>query len=70
MKKEQVDQYFNLVDRVAGHFYFKCWEDTNVPFDNIRQTRDTYPVKTNWKAGYVRKCGVPATFFEAFYQIQ
>src|ERR1051326_950402 len=70
MKKDQVNKYFDVADRLASHFYFKCWEETDVPFDKVRHTRATYPVKTNWKGTYVRECGVPATFFEAFYQIK
>lgn len=69
MKKEQVGLYFNHVDRLANHFFFKCWQKTKVPFDGITYSFEDYPVKENWTRVYKRQCRVPSTYFEAFYDI-
>lgn len=69
MKKEQVELYFNHVDRLANHFFFKCWQKTKVPFDGITYSFEDYPVKENWTRVYKRQCRVPSTYFEAFYDI-
>jgi len=69
MKKEQVELYFNHVDRLANHFFFKCWQKTKVPFDGITYSFEDYPVKENWTRVYKRRCKVPSTYFEAFYDI-
>jgi putative sugar O-methyltransferase len=70
MKKEQVDLYFDHVDRLANHFFFKCWKKTTVPFDDITYLSEDYPVRNNWHEVYKAACDVPSTYFEAFYQIK
>jgi len=69
MKKEQIELYFNHVDRLASRFFFKCWQKTKVPFDGIIYNSEDYPVKENWTEVYNRRCKVPSTYFEAFYDI-
>jgi len=69
MKKDQINLFFNQVDRLASFFYFKCWNETEVPFDKISHKQDDYPVKKNWIQVYKQNCTVPSTYFEAFYQI-
>ncbi|MCK4783648.1 MAG: putative sugar O-methyltransferase [Desulfobacteraceae bacterium] len=69
MKKEQVQLYFNHVDRLASYFFFKCWQKTTVPFDGITYSSEDYPIKENWNKVYKRVCKVPAAYFEAFYEI-
>ena len=69
MKKDQIELYFNHVNRLANHFFFKCWQKTKVPFDGITYSFEDYPVKENWTRVYQRACGVPAAFFEAFYDV-
>lgn len=70
MKREQVDHYFDQVERLAYHFYFKCWQQTTVRFDNITYSSDDYPIKSTWNEVYKQACDVPAAYFEAFYDIQ
>lgn len=69
MKREQVELYFNHVDRLANHFFFKCWQKTKVPFDGVAYAFEDYPVKERWTRVYKRRCKVPSTYFEAFYDI-
>lgn len=70
MKKEQVESYFSSVDRLAKYFYFKAWQKSVVPFDNIVHSSENYPVRQNWNQVYKRACEVPVTYFEAFYEIK
>ncbi|MGA2333003.1 MAG: putative sugar O-methyltransferase [Syntrophales bacterium] len=70
MKTEQVQRYFDHVDKLAKLFFFKCWENTTVPFDNIKHASEFYPVKDNWHKIYKEACKVPASYFEAFYEIK
>ena len=70
MKKKQVQSYFDQVNRLAKHFYFKCWEKTIVPFDGITHLKKDYPIKSNWDKIYKEKCEVPSEYFEALYQIK
>jgi len=69
MKEEQIELYFNHVDRLAKSFYFKCWQKTEIPFDNICLSSEDYPIKVNWHQIYKKPCKVPAAYFEAFYDI-
>jgi len=69
MKKMQVNLYFDAVQKLAKNFYFKCWQETTVPFDDITYTIEDYPLKSNWIEIYKRNCEVPSTYFEAFYRI-
>ena len=69
MKKEQVQLYFDRMDRLSSCVYFKCWQQTTVPFDDVVHTSDNYPVKRNWTKTYKHDCTVPAAFFEAMYEI-
>jgi len=70
MKREQVDTFFSEADRLANSIYYKCWNETVVPHDNIKYGASDYPVRPNWKQKFEAQCQVPATFFEAFYEIR
>lgn len=70
MKKEQVQRYFDQIDRLSSHVYYKCWQKTTVPFDNSIYSSEDYPVKNNWKKIYKENCKVPSAFFEALYEIR
>lgn len=70
MKKSRVAYYFDQADRLADNIYFKCWENTEIPFDKIVWTAADYPVKPTWRAEFKRPCKVPGGFFEAMFKIK
>ncbi len=70
MRIEQISEFFSEANRLARNIYFKCWCDTTIPFDEVRIKEDEYPVPGSWRKVYHRRCVVPSTFFEAFYEIR
>ncbi len=70
MKREEVQLYFDEADRLASLFYFKCWNKTVVPFDNVSHTINSYPVPSSWEEIFKDNCYVPSTFFHAFYEVR
>lgn len=70
MTPAQVEFYFSEADRLARNIYFKCWLDTEIPFDGIVWSSDSYPVRSGWEEKYWRKCTVPADYFEACFHIR
>ena len=69
MKTEQIEFYFNHIERLANYFYFKCWLKTKVPFDNLFYSSEDYPIKNSWNEIYKKACEVPYGYFDAFYEI-
>jgi len=69
MKTEQIEFYFNHIGRLANYFYYKCWLETKVPFDNLFYSSEDYPIKNNWNEIYKKACEVPYDYFDAFYEI-
>jgi len=49
MVPEQVEHYFDYVDKNAKYFFYTCWKDTKMPKDNIRWTENDYPVRNTWR---------------------
>lgn len=69
MKMEQIEKYFSEANRLAKYFYFKAWNQTTVPFDNVTHSKDGYNVPKNWEEVFKRDCYIPSDFFEAMYKI-
>ncbi len=69
MKPEAVSYYFNEADRLCSYMYFKCWETTTVPYDNVHYTSGSYPAPKKWNMLFKQPCVVPSGFFHAFYKI-
>ncbi len=69
MKSESVNYYFKEAQRLCTFFYFKCWQNTVVPFDNVIHTSESYPVGSNWQVLFKEACVVPSEFFHAFYKM-
>jgi putative sugar O-methyltransferase len=69
MKLDEVQSYFNEATRLASLFYFKCWNSTVVPFDNVPYTIHSYPIPIYWQKIFQESCFVPSDFFHAFYKI-
>jgi putative sugar O-methyltransferase len=69
MRREEIIFYFEEAARLTSFFYFKCWTDTIVPFDNIHYLFTEYPVPANWKKCFQEPCFVPSDFSHALYKI-
>ena len=70
MTVAEVQRYFNHADRLADYFYFKCWNQTTVPFDNIEYNFSSYPIKSGWREIFKKTCKIHSAFFEAMYEIK
>jgi len=69
MKLDEVRSYFNEATRLSSHFYFKCWNRTVIPFDNVSYDIHSYPIPVSWQKIFNESCFVPSDFFHAFYKI-
>ena len=49
MTKQQVDSYFDFIDRNSSYFYFVTWLKSFCEKDNIIWELKDYPVKKNWE---------------------
>ena len=67
MTREQMETYFGHVDRLSRLFYYKCWHEARVRFDDIVYTNKDYPVRRHWTELFNRPCEVPSAYFEACY---
>lgn len=67
MKREVVQFYFNESQRLTSLFYFKCWMNTIVPFDNISYPFYAYPIPDTWQRIFEGPCVIPSDFAHAFY---
>ena len=70
MTEESVKEIFDESERLSKYLYFKCWNQTTVPFDKIKWSRGDYPVKENWMPIVKQTCRIPASFFEELYEIR
>ena len=70
MRPDQIEYYFGKVDELTDKYlYFKEWKDTTIPFENIRLTEESYPIRKQWSRVYWRECKVQTHFFEALLKI-
>lgn len=69
MKPERINHYFKEAGRLCSYMYFKCWQQTTVPFDEVSYSSESYPVPKTWRMLFKEPCGIPKDFFHAFYQI-
>lgn len=59
MRPDQITYYFHAVERLARcYFYFKCWKETIVPYDNVRLRECDYPILPRWSKLFWRDCDV------------
>ncbi|MBS0619835.1 MAG: putative sugar O-methyltransferase [Verrucomicrobia bacterium] len=68
MKADTVASYFREADRLASYFYYKCWEETTIPFDLVKHTEKSYPNFSHWKELFREPCIAPSTFFHVIYK--
>lgn len=69
MKGESVAQYFKEANRLSEYMYFKCYQKTVLPLDEISYNMDSYPVHRGWKQIFKETCVVPSDFFHALYKM-
>ena len=69
MKPDIIAYYFKEADRLSSYMYFKCWQKTLVPYDNLDYSSESYPVPSSWRLLFKQPCVVPSDFFHAFYII-
>jgi len=70
MRPDQIEYYFNQVDTLTrSYFYFKQWKETLIPFENLKLTENSYPVRKHWSLVYWRECKVQTLFFEALFEL-
>ena len=69
MKPDIIAYYFKEADRLSSYMYFKCWQKTVVPYDNLHYSSESYPVPSTWTQLFKQPCVVPSDFFHAFYKI-
>lgn len=70
MRKDQIDNYFGLIDKLcSGFFYNKQWKQSvNAP-DNIVIDFDEYPIRDHWKKTFKRQALIQTHFMEAMYKL-
>jgi len=70
MRREQVDRYFTLIDKVCGGFFYskQFWEHNNRS-DNFVMRFIDYPIPAHWRTVLLRPALDKQDFFEVVYQI-
>jgi len=70
MRPEQIDFYLHQVARHCdGYFYFKQWQESVNPPDQIVIRREDYPIPADWVPIFDRPHPVQTAFFEAMYRL-
>lgn len=70
IRPKQIEDYFSSIDRLTKKFfYFKCWKQTKMPYDDIVLNEANYPVRKNWIKVFWKECKVLTLYFEALFKI-
>jgi putative sugar O-methyltransferase len=69
MKPEQIEYYFDIINKLSRRFFFTCFKKTPVPYENITLEEKDYPVRPEWKRVFWRTRKVQTNFFEAFFTL-
>ena len=69
MKKEDIRFYLDAAESMTRYFYFKCWKDAVVPFDNVRVREGDYLLGRKWSSLLHEDCIFPDDFFQGLYRI-
>ncbi len=68
MTNEQVDAYFDVIDRVtSGHLYVQQLALSNPSRGFSVNGEDYYPFRPNWSRCFVRPCPHIPNYFEAMF---
>jgi putative sugar O-methyltransferase len=72
MRREQIDFYFDQVDRLTrGVFYSKQWlSSRSTKEEGFVVRRGEYPVKPNWQTLYDERHPLQTWFFHALYDVR
>jgi len=69
MKKEDIRFYLDAAERMTKYFYFKCWKDAVIPFDNVRVREGEYLLGRKWSCVLHEDCIFPDDFFHGLYRL-
>lgn len=70
MLPAQIDHYLGQADRHSdGYFYTKQWLDWHNPHDDVRITREDYPIPPRWQTVYSHRHPIQRSFFHALYRV-
>ncbi|WP_170131739.1 putative sugar O-methyltransferase [Aquicella lusitana] len=69
MNLDQIQWYFEQINRLGSYFYMKQWDLSKNPFDGLVLHKNDYPCLENWQEIYSRNCAVQNEFFETLYQV-
>jgi hypothetical protein len=69
MKKDMIDFYVDAAQRMTDYFYFKCRQDTLVPFDKVSLSEQDYIRGARWKPLLHEDCFSPDQMFHGLYQV-
>jgi putative sugar O-methyltransferase len=70
MRPDQIAYYLGQVDRhTRGCFYTKQWLDWHNTEDDVRVTRDDYPIPPHWETVYSHRHPIQRSFFHALYRV-
>lgn len=68
MSREQINHYYELVDKKAKYFYTKQWVMWDNPEDKISVPAVIYPTRPHWMLSGARLNPVHSQFFEAVFK--
>lgn len=69
LNKKVVDQYFDEINRLSKNFYFKAQIEQWANFEKHKFNMNNYPIKSNWKKDFHKKCHFQNDYFHALYKI-
>lgn len=70
MSRDQINHYYDLIDRKARYFYTKQWIFWENPEDKMQVPAIIYPTKPHWLLLNARVNPVHNEFFEALFKVE
>ena len=69
MRRSQIQDYFEEMDRLAKNTYFSCRKTATVPYEKIILSEKDYAPLPSWQQVYWRERKVHSDYFEALFTI-
>ena len=72
MSHEVIEFYVAHAKELADYFYFKCWKNTTIPFDNLTLSESDYIKRldqSGWTQIFIENCLFPDNYFQALYSV-
>lgn len=69
MSVQQVEDYFEQINRIAKLLYFTYWPGMGIPFDDFSYDSSKWPVRTAWKIIHESRTQIPSCYVNICYQI-